>query len=106
MKITGVVQDTQCNALENVMVEIWHADDDGVGGCFQDIFNHFIKPQELGPPRGHFPEQTRAILVVHPKKVDTAESHFCDLNFKITTGEGTRARRPFTLYTLAWGFLG
>jgi hypothetical protein len=67
------------------MHQPWHADDAGAGRRFQRIRLHFEKLQEYGPPRGHFPEPSKSILIVEEHNKEKAEACFKDSDWKVVT---------------------
>ena len=54
-------------------------------GGFGHIREHFRDLQARGPLWGYFPEPTKSILVVAPRKVARAEDFFSGMGIKVVT---------------------
>ena len=48
------------------LIQPWYADDNAACGKATELKAYLQKLQELGLPRGYFPEQTKSILIPHP----------------------------------------
>ena len=68
------------------VTQTWYADDEGVGGTFQKILEHFRDLQARGPAHVYYPEPTKSILVVDQGNVARVEEHFRGFGIRVVTG--------------------
>ena len=68
------------------VTQLWYADDAVAGGKLEHIFAHLWNLQARGPSRGYYPEPTKIILVVAPRKIARAEEFFWGMGIQVMTG--------------------